>query len=84
MRLFATKEEKIYGCGEQPSYFNLRDRSYPLWTSEAGVGRDKSSITKYKADLQEDGGGDYYTTYYPEPTFISTRKYWAHFDTFVY
>ena len=38
-RLPATKEERCYGCGEQMSYFNLRGRHFPLWTSEPGVGR---------------------------------------------
>ena len=84
MRLFAYPEEKVYGCGEQASYFNLRKRNYPLWTSEPGVGRDKHSLTKFYADLNDKAGGDYYTTYYPEPTFVSERKYWAHFDTYAY
>ncbi|MBN2299689.1 MAG: alpha-glucosidase [Acholeplasmataceae bacterium] len=84
MRLYATPEEKVYGCGEQASYFNLRYRNYPLWTSEPGVGRDKQSLTTFYADLKDKAGGDYYTTYYPEPTFISTRKYWVHFDSYAY
>ncbi|MBN2267802.1 MAG: alpha-glucosidase [Acholeplasmataceae bacterium] len=84
MRIFATKDEKIYGCGEQASYFNLRKRNFPLWTSEPGVGRDKKSLTTFYADLNDKAGGDYYTTYYPEPTFVSTRKYWLHVDSFAY
>jgi len=84
MRLYATPTEKVFGCGEQASYFNLRNRNYPLWTSEPGVGRDKKSLTKFYADLHDKAGGDYYTTYYPEPTFVSTRKYWTHVDSFAY
>lgn len=84
MRIFATKEEKVYGCGEQASYFNLRKRNYPLWTSEPGVGRDKKSLTTFYADVKDKAGGDYYTTYYPEPTYVSTRKYWLHVDSFAY
>jgi len=84
MRLYATHDEKVYGCGEQASYFNLRHRNFPLWTSEPGVGRDKNSLTTFYADLNDKAGGDYYTTYYPEPTFVSTRKYWIHLDTFAY
>nr|WP_252902495.1 hypothetical protein [Paucilactobacillus hokkaidonensis] len=34
IRLAAITDEKIYGCGEQLSYFNLRGRHFPLWTSE--------------------------------------------------
>ncbi len=78
MRLFAEKEEYIYGCGEQASYFNLRGRNFPLWTSEPGVGRDKKTLTTFYADLHDKAGGDYYNTYYPEQTFVSSRKYWFH------
>ena len=83
-RIHALKEEQVYGCGEQATYFDLRGKNFPLWTSEPGVGRDKSSLTKYYADLEGNAGGDYYTTYYPEPTYVSTRKYWLHADTFAY
>jgi len=84
IRLHATKEEKVYGCGEQASYFNLRGKNFPLWTSEPGVGRDKTSRTTILADLEDGTGGDYYNTYYPETTFVSTRKYWLHADTYAY
>ena len=84
IRLAAEPDEKIYGCGVQASYFNLRGRSYPLWTSEAGVGRDKKSLMTFYADLLDRAGGDYHTTYYPETTFVSTRKYWCHVHTTAY
>lgn len=84
MRLYATEEEKVYGCGEQASYFNLRGNNFPLWTSEPGVGRDPNSLTTFYANLQDRAGGDYYNTYYPEPTFVSTRKYWLHVDSYAY
>lgn len=84
MRIHATEEENVYGCGEQASYFNLRSRNFPLWTSEPGVGRDKHSLTTFYADLHDRAGGDYYNTYYPEPTFVSTRKYWLHVDSYAY
>lgn len=84
LRLHADPEEKVYGCGEQASYFNLRGRNFPLWTSEPGVGRDKSTLTTFYADKYDKAGGDYYNTYYPEQTFVSTRKYWLHVDSFAY
>ena len=37
-RVAATEEEKVYGCGEQLTYFNLRGKNFPLWSSEPGVG----------------------------------------------
>jgi len=84
IRFHATPDEKVYGGGEQYSHFNLRHRRFPLWTSEAGVGRSEKSLTKYYADLHDRAGGSYYTTYYPEPTFVSTRKYWLHVDSYAY
>lgn len=78
LRLAATEEEKIYGCGEQFSYFNLRGKSFPLWTSEQGVGRNKKSYVTWLADCQENAGGDYYWTFFPQPTFVSSRKYYCH------
>ena len=43
MRLIAEPGEMLWGAGEQMSYFNLAGRRFPLWTSEPGVGRDKST-----------------------------------------
>ena len=84
IRLLADKSEKVYGCGEQLSYFNLRGRNFPLWTSEPGVGRDKSTYVTWQADVNDKAGGDYYNTNYPQSTFISTRKYFCHLDSTAY
>lgn len=84
INLFSYPLEKIYGCGEQASYFNLRGRNFPIWTSEPGVGRDKNTLTTFYADMKDKAGGDYYHTYYPEHTFVSTRKYWFHSSTTSY
>lgn len=83
IRLPAQKKEHIWGCGEQMSYFDLRGRNFPLWTSEPGVGRDKSTEITFKADSMK-AGGDYYHTNYPQPTFVSSRKYSAHIETTAY
>ena len=84
LRINAAKEEKIYGCGEQLSYFNLRGKNFPLWTSEPGVGRNKNTYTTWQADVKDKAGGDYYTTNYPQPTFISTEKYYCHLESTAY
>lgn len=83
-RISALKEEKCYGCGEQMSYFNLRGRSFPLWTSEPGVGRDKSSYITWLCDVESKSGGDYYNTNFPQPTFLSSRKYFVHVNSTAY
>jgi alpha-glucosidase len=83
MRLEARAEERVWGGGEQMSYFDLRGRRFPLWTSEPGVGRDKSTPVTFKAD-QTGAGGDYFTTNYPQPTFLSSRRYALHVETTAY
>ncbi|MDD6667219.1 MAG: alpha-glucosidase [Lachnospiraceae bacterium] len=74
----AEESEAVYGGGEQFSYLNLRHRHYPLWTSEPGIGRDKSTEITKKADADGGNGGDYYTTYFPQQTYLSSRDYYFH------
>lgn len=83
-RVAADAEEKCYGCGEQMSYFNLRGRNFPLWTSEPGVGRDKTTYVTWRSDVENKAGGDYYNTNYPQPTYVSTRHYYLHMDSTAY
>ncbi|CAL1539006.1 unnamed protein product [Lymnaea stagnalis] len=86
LRLKAEDGEEIYGGGEQFSYFNLRHRDqgrenvFPVWVREQGVGRNKSTQVTFAADVQSRAGGDYHTTYFPQPTFVSSRRYFLHHD----
>lgn len=66
------------------SYFNLRGRNFPIWTSEPGVGRDKTTYVTWRSDVENKAGGDYYNTNYPQPTFVSTNKYYLHVDSTAY
>lgn len=84
IRINAYEDEKVYGCGEQMSYLNLRGKNFPLWTSEPGVGRNKKTYTTWQADIHDKAGGDYYHTNYPQPTYLSSRKYFCHVDTTAY
>jgi alpha-glucosidase len=84
LRVDATEEEKVYGCGEQLTYFNLRGKNFPLWSSEPGVGRNKNSYVTWLADTKDKAGGDYYNTNYPQPTFVSDKKYFCHLETTAY
>lgn len=83
-RAAAEKDERCYGCGEQMSYFNLRGRHFPLWTSEPGVGRDKTTYVTWRSDVENKAGGDYYNTNYPQPTYVSTKHYYLHMDSTAY
>ena len=84
LRVNAGADEKCYGCGEQMSYFNLRGRHLPLWTSEPGVGRDKTTYVTWRSDVENKAGGDYYNTNFPQPTFVSSRHYYLHVDSTAY
>lgn len=84
VRLCAEPDEHVWGGGEQMSYFDLRGRRFPLWTSEPGVGRDKTSPITFQADREGRAGGDYWTTNYPQPTFLSSRRYAVHVETTAY
>lgn len=66
------------------SYFNMRGRRFPLWTSEPGVGRDKTTEITFKSDVNGKAGGDYYNTNYPQPTYLSSRRYALHVETSAY
>ena len=80
-RLFAQEDEQVWGCGEQFSYFALRGKKYPLWTQEQGVGRNKETFITQMADKLDRAGGDYHTTFYPQPTFVSSRSFFVHAQT---
>ena len=85
LRVPAEPDECCWGCGEQMSYFNLRGRHFPLWTSEPGVGRDKSTYVTWRSDVENGGaGGDYWNTNYPQPTYVSSRHYYLHADCTAY
>lgn len=66
------------------SYFNLRGRHFPLWSSEPGVGRDKTTYVTWRSDVENKAGGDYYNTNYPQPTYVSSRHYYLHVDSTAY
>lgn len=62
--------EAVWGGGEQFSYLALSGRRFPMWTSEPGVGREPDAP---QAALTGHGTGDYWTTNFPQPTFLTSR-----------
>ena len=84
LHLVAQPGEHIWGGGEQMSYLDLKGRRFPMWTSEPGVGRDKSNQLTRIMDKEGMAGGDYWTTNYPQPTFLSSRLYACHLDSSAY
>ncbi len=84
LRFHAEPGEAVWGGGEQMSYLALNGRSFPMWTSEPGVGRDKSTELTRAMDAAGMAGGDYWTTNYPQPTFLTSRWLGVHLDASCY
>jgi sulfoquinovosidase len=80
----AEPDETVWGGGEQMSYLALNGRRFPMWTSEPGVGRDKSTELTQRMDAEGMAGGDYWTTNYPQPTFLTSRWLAIHLDAACY
>lgn len=79
--LAAEPGEHAYGCGEQFSYFDLRGRRFPLWTSEQGVGRNKWTLATRLADAADGAGGDYWWTFFPQPSYVTSRRLRVHLES---
>jgi alpha-glucosidase len=77
----AEREEAIYGGGVQFSHLNLRGRRFPIWTSEMGLGRHPLRPYTWLANMIADAGGEYWNTYFPQASFLSTRGYGCLVDT---
>lgn len=70
-------DDVLWGGGEQMSYLALNGRSFPIWTSEPGVGREPGAPLTDQASADGSfAGGDYWTTNYPEPTVLCSGG-WA-------
>ena len=70
-------DDVLWGGGEQMSYLALNGRTFPIWTSEPGVGREPGTPLTDQASADGSfAGGDYWTTNYPEPTVLCSGG-WA-------
>lgn len=82
IRFCARANEHLYGCGEQFSVLDLKGRIVPLWVEEPGVGRGPDADPILSAgDIGPEDVGDWYTTYYPQPTFVSSANYFYHLES---
>lgn len=71
LRLCASVAERVYGCGEQYSFFNLRGRKVPLISAEQGLGRGINPV-RLAADLVAGAGGTRFSTYFALPVFVTS------------
>ena len=84
LRVEATKDEAVYGTGETFSEFDLRGHKSAVWVSEhinaMQIARKVIRIaTKTKHDDKKKKF-ESYASYYVQPTFLSSRKYFFHSD----
>lgn len=81
----AEKSEGIYGCGEIFPKFNLKGEKVNVWVAEhvnalqiakklVGMVFGRKNTTKRQKFFK-------YETYYAQPTFISSQKYFFHSET---
>ncbi len=84
LRVHTEPNEALWGGGEQMSYLQLNGRRFPMWTSEPGVGRDKSTELTRIMDETGMAGGDYWNTNYPQPTVLTSRWQAIHLDESCY
>ena len=77
------KGEHLYGCGEQYSKLDLKGQKLPVWVQEPGLGRGKDLITLL-AELKQHYGGNAFTTYFSQPTYLSSDNLFFHSEGTAY
>lgn len=81
----ADKEERVYGSGEIFTEFNLRGKKPNVWVAEHinGLQVGKKIVKQVfgvKNSTKKQRFSNY-ETYYAQPTFISSNKFFFHSDT---
>lgn len=81
----AEKEESVYGCGEVFPKFNLRGEKVNAWVAEhvnaLQIAKKLVKMCLGQSDTTKRQKFSKYETYYAQPTFISSRKYFYHSET---
>lgn len=82
------KNEKIYGCGECFTKLNVKGDKVRIWVAEhQNSERISKKIIKEKIfGKRPYSTGKFlkYETYYSQPTFVSSKKYYVHIDSPAY
>ncbi len=81
-------KERIYGCGETYSKFNLKGEKVRIWVAEhQNASRITNKIIKSKLFGKRPNkklNFEKYESYYAQPTFVSSDKYFVHVNTNAY
>ncbi len=88
VRLPCGADEHFYGCGETYSRFDLKGEKVRIFVAEhQNTRRISQKIIKDRiagTDPEKDLRFSAYESYYAQPTFVSSRKYYLHADTVRY
>lgn len=80
----ADVDERIYGCGETYSKFNLKGERVRIWVAEhQNSNRIGKKLIKEKIlgkHPKKTLPFEKYESYYAQPTFVSSKKYYLHAD----
>ncbi len=81
----AKENEYVYGAGETFSEFNLRGNKFNVWVAEhqnmSVISKKLLKIALGDKDSKRKMTYDKYETYYAQPTFLSSEKYFFHSET---
>lgn len=67
------KQERFLGFGEQFSHLDLSGKAFTLCTTEQGIGRGAQPISAMVNLVSPGSAGDDFTTYAPQPVFLTNR-----------
>lgn len=84
-KLPAEKSESVYGCGEIFPKFNLRGEKVNAWVAEhvnaLQITKKLIKMCFGSENTTKRQKFSKYETYYAQPTFLSSRKYFYHSET---
>lgn len=84
----ANPAEHIYGCGETYSEFDLKGQNVRVWVAEhqnaARISKKIIKDTLRGKRPEKTLPFDKYESYYAQPTFVSSDKYYVHCDINAY
>lgn len=88
MELPSDAGERMYGCGEQFTEFNLKGKKAVIWVSEHHSVKKilKKFLREKLLGVNPDHKGRFseQQTYYAQPTFLSSKCYFLHVDSTQY
>lgn len=77
--------EHIYGCGETYSELDLKGQKVRIWVAEhqnsKRIGKKIIKQKLFGKNIRTKTSFDKYESYYAQPTFTSSDKYYMHIDT---